>query len=271
MAEKVYHPEEIEDQPFPTEGEADLFTSQKTGGGVYGPKTIKDRPLPVRRTAHELLSSALNTKSRKILAEFEFADHGAIRIGRYTPGVSGDIRVTPNGIVARDAAGLTTFALDGLTGSAVFRGTIQAGTIISESEIIGGSININNVFTVDSDGNVVALSIVLGSGYSKINIFRQDGIPTSISIGDLWFDSNDNNKVYRAASIGADEIAAGEWVAVDDQRAADALLRSGATQVLTGDFNLNDANVKIDGANKRILINDGANDRILIGYHSGGF
>jgi len=32
-----------------------------------------------------------------------------------------------------------------------------------------------------------------------------------------------------------------------------------------------DANVKIDGVNKRILINDGTNDRILIGYQSGGF
>ncbi len=32
-----------------------------------------------------------------------------------------------------------------------------------------------------------------------------------------------------------------------------------------------DSNVKIDGANKRILISDGIDDRILIGYQSGGF
>lgn len=47
--------------------------------------------------------------------------------------------------------------------------------------------------------------------------------------------------------------------------------KAGASQALTGDFNLNDGNVKIDGANKRILINDGTNDRILIGFQSGGF
>ena len=47
--------------------------------------------------------------------------------------------------------------------------------------------------------------------------------------------------------------------------------KAGTSQALTGDFNLNDANVKIDGANKRILINDGTNDRILIGFQSGGF
>jgi len=31
------------------------------------------------------------------------------------------------------------------------------------------------------------------------------------------------------------------------------------------------SNVKIDGANNRIVINDGTNDRVLLGYQSGGF
>jgi len=30
-------------------------------------------------------------------------------------------------------------------------------------------------------------------------------------------------------------------------------------------------NVKFDGANKRIIINDGTDDRVLIGFDSGGF
>jgi len=124
----------------------------------------------------------------------------------------------------------------------------------------------NAPFRVSPDGTVV-----VGSGYTKINIFKQDGIPTSISVGDLWFDTNDSNKPYRAASVGADAITGGEWEIVDDARAADALLKAGTTQALTGDINLNDANIKIDGANKRILINDGSDDRILIGYQSGGF
>lgn len=121
-------------------------------------------------------------------------------------------------------------------------------------------------FRVAMDGTVT-----VGSGYSKINIFKQDGIPTSISIGDVWFDTNDSNKPYRAASVGADEIKAGEWELVDDQRAADALLKAGAAQSLTGDIQVGVGNVVIDGANKRILINDGTNDRILIGYQLNGF
>ena len=51
----------------------------------------------------------------------------------------------------------------------------------------------------------------------------------------------------------------------------DALLKAGSSQNLTGDIQVGTGNVKIDGANKRIIINDGTNDRILIGYQSGGF
>lgn len=47
--------------------------------------------------------------------------------------------------------------------------------------------------------------------------------------------------------------------------------KAGTSQALTGNVNLNDSNVLIDGANKRILISDGSNSRILIGYQSGGF
>lgn len=104
-----------------------------------------------------------------------------------------------------------------------------------------------------------------------ITVFAQDAVPTSTAVGDLWYDTDDNNKPYRAASVGADQITAGEWILVNDLRAADALLKAGTSQTLSGNFNLNDANVLIDGANKRITISDGTNTRILIGYQSGGF
>jgi len=100
---------------------------------------------------------------------------------------------------------------------------------------------------------------------SKINVFAQDAIPTSIAVGDIWYDTNDSNKPYRAASVGADAITAEEWVLVNDLRAADALLKAGTAQVLSGDFGVGSSSVKIDGANGRIVINDGSDDRIVIG------
>ena len=89
----------------------------------------------------------------------------------------------------------------------------------------------NNVFGVDDNGawlgaadfldaplqlwmngHIKASDVGLsGSGYTKLNIFKQDNIPTSVALGDLWFDTNDGNKMYRAGSVGADEIKSGEW------------------------------------------------------------
>lgn len=104
-----------------------------------------------------------------------------------------------------------------------------------------------------------------------VQIFAQNSIPTSTNIGDLWYDTDDNNKVYRAASAGADQITAGEWELVNDLRAADALLKATSGQTLSGTIEVGESNIKIDGANKRIVINDGTRDIILIGYQSGGF
>lgn len=134
---------------------------------------------------------------------------------------------------------------------------------------------VGDLWTDTDDGNKLyrwsGAAWVAVDDTRKVKIFAQAAIPTSIAIGDVWFDTDDSNKPYRAAAVGATTIAAGQWEIVDDQRAADALLKSVASQTLTGDFSLNDANVKIDGANKRILINDGTNNRILIGYQASGF
>lgn len=39
----------------------------------------------------------------------------------------------------------------------------------------------------------------------------------------------------------------------------------------TGIITVGDSKVKIDGPNKRIIVNDGTNDRVLIGYYPGRF
>jgi len=39
----------------------------------------------------------------------------------------------------------------------------------------------------------------------------------------------------------------------------------------TATINIGDSNIKLDGPNKRILINDGSDDRVLLGFLSGGF
>lgn len=138
---KVYHQETIKDTAFPQEDGSILDTNQASSSGVFSPTEIKDNPFPDLKTANELLSNVLNTKSQKILGEFQFTRYGAIQVGTYEAGKSGDIRISPNGIVARNLSSETTFALDGDTGDATFKGTVRASTFIS-SNIITGLIDV---------------------------------------------------------------------------------------------------------------------------------
>lgn len=148
MEDKVYQQEIIEENPFPGQ-ELVLATTASVGGtnGTFNPATTKEQKLPRKRVSTELLSTALNTRSRKILEQFELVQSGGFQIGDFKNGISGDLRITPNGITARDIAGLTTFAIDGSDGSAIFKGLVRA----SRFE--------NDLFSVDEDGNVIAQSI----------------------------------------------------------------------------------------------------------------
>ena len=149
---EVFTPTVIEETPFPGTVSQNA-TTQAGSGGTFTPTTIKGTPLPIKVIAHETMGSALNTKARKILKTFEFALSGAIQIGKYLAGVSGDIKISPDGIVARNSAGLTTFALDGDTGDATFKGTIQAGAYITENGRVQVSEeNGAGILILDSEG-----------------------------------------------------------------------------------------------------------------------
>jgi hypothetical protein len=135
--EKVYTPTVIADQPLPDEGGAIAVTGDPSTQQIYTPKVIADNPPPTRKIAHELIGAALNTKSRKILQPFSFTKSGAIQVGEYENAVSGDIRISPDGFVARNKSGIITVAIDGDTGDAVFSGLIQAGSIITGLVAVG--------------------------------------------------------------------------------------------------------------------------------------
>lgn len=157
--DKLYTPEVIQDTPFPGDPSTSQDSqSQSTPSGTYKPATTSQKPFKKPVIAQETIGQALNTRSKKILQEFDLVQSGGIKVGNYQEGNSGDLRITPNGITARDQSGSTTFAIDGTTGDAVFKGRIT-----------GGSMNINNQFTVDEDGNIVARSIALAGTNTSVN------------------------------------------------------------------------------------------------------
>lgn len=69
-----------------------------------------------------------------------------------------------------------------------------------------------------------------GTADGKVTTFFDASIPTSEAIGDLWIHTDDDNKLYRAASIGANEIKVGEWILVQDAGIGDAIAAAGDAQ-----------------------------------------
>tara|TARA_Y100000589_G_scaffold165393_1_gene157268 strand:- start:12268 stop:16899 length:4632 start_codon:yes stop_codon:yes gene_type:complete len=51
-------------------------------------------------------------------------------------------------------------------------------------------------------------------GATTGKLFFQAGVPTAKTVGDLWFDSDDSNRMYIAASATANEITSGEWESI---------------------------------------------------------
>ncbi len=147
MTDEILRPRVIESAPFPNELESSGIGSvTQTSGGNSIPNTTQSVRMPTRIIAHEVISSTLNTKSKKILGELEFEQKGAFQIGKYVPGVSGDIRMTSTGIVMRDKDGTITVAQYAEDGSAVFKGSIQAGSIITGLLALG-----NNSIVLDGE------------------------------------------------------------------------------------------------------------------------
>lgn len=138
MAEKVYEPEVIQDASLPnTQYQESYDVSTTESDGVSSTSKINDQSVPSRRVATELITTVLNTKSKKVLGEFELAESGGFRIGKYENGESGEVVITPIGIVAKNKNGVTTLSILGEDGSAVFAGEVQAGTLISGAVAVG--------------------------------------------------------------------------------------------------------------------------------------
>jgi len=153
--------------------EVDKFAVTNTGtlyaynGVIAGTLTIGGRLATIIGGAinadgdfiNELINTKLNTDAQTILGSFTFGVSGAIQIGTYVNGVSGDLKISPTGILGRNSANATTFSIDATTGNATFAGSLSAasGTLgsITAGTFTGISISIgsaNNIFKADANG-----------------------------------------------------------------------------------------------------------------------
>jgi len=78
----------------------------------------------------------------------------------------------------------------------------------------------------------------------KITTFAQPNAPSSMSIGDLWIDTNDNNKLYRCGSSGWVEVRDGLITQAQLTAISASALAEGIWNGTTGmDFSIRNSNV----------------------------
>jgi hypothetical protein len=125
-----------------------------------------------------------------------------------------------------------TLTVDNLNASVITAGDIAVDRIKANAAnaVNGGSILISAA-KINISGDCT-----FSSGYNptiKTTTFVQTSIPTSVKAGDLWIDTDDGNKIYRADSVGADEIKAGEWVLTSDLTAKITLFQQAKASIPT--------------------------------------
>lgn len=106
--------------------------------------------------------------------------------------------------------------------------------------------NVGTLSWVDNSDGIIGKAYIgavnaQSTADGKIVTFFQNTVPTSEGLGDLWINPDDNNKTYRAAIKGADQVITGEWERVTDDSALDNFL------VATYAVDISDIQNQIDG------------------------
>ena len=87
---------------------------------------------------------------------------------------------------------------------------------------------INTATTAAGFATSSSVTTLTSSVNLKPNIFRQTSVPTALAPRDIWFDTDDGNRMYVATAAGDDQVTSGEWEETTDTRLA-AVVTSAAT------------------------------------------
>jgi hypothetical protein len=139
--------------------------------------------------------------------------------------------------------------------------TTIRGDYITTGTVVLGALAFVPLSSTGATGEIVATinataeGIVIDANKVSVNagkrIYKQAAIPTSNSEGDLWFDTDDENKLYRAACAGADEITAGEWELVRD-----TLTTTNAASIVVNSDNITLNVTDISNLDGRVTVNE---------------
>lgn len=133
-------------------------------------------------------------------------------------------------VAARDATLVNLIGTTSFTGS-----TLSAAMSSAQSDVV--------TLTNANASRVSEISNLTATVDTKAKTFVQTSAPTATAVGDIWIDSDDNNKMYRASAVGSSN-----WVAVrdtaNDGKTTVFTQTSAPTAINTGDlwFDTDDSN-----------------------------
>ncbi len=257
---------------FGTTGDTYRLKYDLAGGTLDLKGTISSRLTSVIASAIDstghFIDSNIDTSTKTILSDFTFGVSGALQIGTYENGVSGDIRISPNGIIGRDSSGANTFTIDGTTGSATFTGSITGSVITGgtiQTSTTGRRIILtgtdDSLSTYDASGNMVCDINTTGQPYLRAFSFEVEtsailaSADSSITFaGDLIV-----SRINKNTSTGSNLL-------LDNPGTGSHITFTGDTTGVTatdGGLYFNGTDLKlVVGATAHILTKSGANETI---------
>ena len=256
--------------PEYSEDIASLVTSRYSGSGLgSGISQSPDGKLIINWDTGEI-SASDGVRKRVIVGRIEKSDEYGIKIvdasGNTILSAAGQVQESG---IADGAVTVDKLAANSVTSDKIVSKTIVVGdtadalsdrffTDATTKTNVEGWKSSSDATKIDG-GNIYTNSIVvagLDSGVTE-RMFTDATTQTNV---EGWRHASDVTKID-GGDIYTGSITAGKITVTDLSDISTA----------TGTVNVGNANVKIDGDNTRIIINDGTNDRILIGYQSGGF
>jgi len=179
-------------------GAARLASLTVVGGSIDATSTIGGRVASTLASAIDssghFADAAFSTASNTILGAFTFGVSGALQIGTYQAGVTGDIRISPTGILARDKNNATTFSLDATTGVGVL-----AGLVVGTNVGLGTAQDSAGVTTIV--GNTVTTAFVNALNVNAATVSASISI-TSPTISGASISIGSSNSIFKADSNG---------------------------------------------------------------------
>ena len=208
----------IDTDSSPNVNELFVYTGSSFAATTAGSTSSSDTTLQTQITSN---GNAISQNASDILLVAGVSDNADI---------STSVNITSlNAAITNSTTGLqaNADAINTLSGTVTNQGdsistlstdvTELQGSItgFSSSSTVASAISGLQTQITDNDGDITnvnsSITQLTGTVDTKARTFVQDNAPTATAIGDLWIDSNDNNKLYRATAT-----TNSNWVPVGD-------------------------------------------------------